>query len=400
MAIDLSTPTISPPSQLEVSDQQNTTGSFDNVSGMTVQPGQTFDPAEQTGPTTQISQQGVATSGRQPGSLDSMLSNFAAASLQQPSRYDSDFMQGNIDLINAELNRSREQAVANLNESMAQRGLVGSSVEGDLMGRLESDLYRERMRRLLDLEERIATTTAQDRTAAFQQASQLTAQERDEFLRTRALQLQEYGLDTDAAYKQAQIEMQQQQFGLQQQQFDLSERQVDIDEQMRQRALELQEYGIDSETAQAMARIELERQMANADRQQQWELGQEQEATRRASLMANTYMDYVNAMNQQYATRAQTSSNFFEALARLAAATNEPGWLTGGGAQDVMDQFVGGINDPFQLGQYPTPQEWPSPWSWGYAYESPYSNYDPQQVGSLNLADLLSMLDLYRQQGP
>ena len=75
------------------------------------------------------------------------MENFASDAMAKPSRYDSDLISDITSQIDAELENKRLYAGAELDEFMSQRGMVGSSVEGELRAGLLGDLERERTSR-------------------------------------------------------------------------------------------------------------------------------------------------------------------------------------------------------------------------------------------------------------
>jgi hypothetical protein len=169
------------------------------------------------------------------------LTDFASNALQSPSRYDSQLVQDITGQIDAELAHQRQTATNELDEFMSSRGLVGSSVEGELHRGLYGDLERQRMERLNQLNLDAANTFAADRASAadigFRSGEFARSlggdrvnearyagefgQGQYEFdtqygastaLQQRALDLQEQGMEYDEAYRQAQSEIQQEQF--------------------------------------------------------------------------------------------------------------------------------------------------------------------------------------------
>lgn len=102
-----------------------------------------------------------------PGTWTSNLERYATDWANNPSRYDIPLVQQGLEAIDAALNRSRGQATAALDENMAARGLIGSSIEvGERRG-LEEELARLRNERVFELGREMANTNAADRSAAF-----------------------------------------------------------------------------------------------------------------------------------------------------------------------------------------------------------------------------------------
>lgn len=133
---------------------------------------------------------------------------FASEGLDNPSRYDIDTVRQGMEQMDLELADQREQGISTIDEMMAQRGLVGSSVEGNQRSELISDLDRNRSDYGFKLLQDMARTQGADRTAAANVAS--------EGLRIRIAQraneLQEEGMDLDEAFRQAKFEEEKKQF--------------------------------------------------------------------------------------------------------------------------------------------------------------------------------------------
>jgi len=224
MPIDTNTPTIRPPSATDMQ-----AGAPPVVGGQTIAP-----PA--TRPTYE-----TPTGAFQGEEIAPELSTFASNAMENPSRYDSQLVQDITGQIDTELAHQRQTATNELDEFMSSRGMVGSSVEGELHRGMYGDLERQRMERLNELNIQAANTYAQDRSAAAdigfrsgeysrslggdrtndaRYASEF-GQGQYEFdtqygtstqLQQRALDLQETGMNYDEAYRQAQAEVQQEQF--------------------------------------------------------------------------------------------------------------------------------------------------------------------------------------------
>ncbi len=92
--------------------------------------------------------------------------------------------------------------MATLDERMTQRGLVGSGIEATETGRLLEQLNQQRMGQEYGLLRDFAATESQDRATWANVA-----------LQTRAQELQEQGMESDDAFRQAQLEQQKFQFG-------------------------------------------------------------------------------------------------------------------------------------------------------------------------------------------
>lgn len=200
------------------------------------------------------------------------IQDFASNVMASPSRYDSGLIRDISGVIDADLAESRQQATTQLDEMMAQRGLVGSSIEGELYKDMMTDLERERTRRMTDLQSRAADAYAQDvatagdigfrsgdferalgadRSAENRFASDFT-QGQYEFERAygtqsaldaRALELQEQGMNLDEAYRRARLEQESGQFESEQERIK-SEFEAELGEV---RSARMQEYGFRKE---------------------------------------------------------------------------------------------------------------------------------------------------------
>jgi hypothetical protein len=192
------------------------------------------------------------------------MADFASKAVETPSRYDSDLIKDITGSIDAELEQKKLYAGTELDEFMSQRGMVGSSVEGELRKSMLGDMERQRQERLNELNIRAADTYAADRTSAadigfksaeFQRAmggdrenaSRYEAefgQSQYEFdkqygtdawsniIEEKRLELQERGMDKDDAYRKAMSDIQTEQFAE-----TLGE----------ERAARVQRYGLDME---------------------------------------------------------------------------------------------------------------------------------------------------------
>lgn len=175
------------------------------------------------------------------------LTSFARGAMENPSRFDIPFVEQASGLIDEKLGEAREESSKRLDERMAQRGLTGSSVAAEQSAEMEENLERQRMERMLGLEEMVAQTAAQDRQAAaniglgagqfgedvasrvfgqgMQQSQFQEGQRRfggQMQLEDRAQQLQAQGMAADDAFRQAQLE----------QERDLTTRGQDIQQQL------------------------------------------------------------------------------------------------------------------------------------------------------------------------
>lgn len=138
------------------------------------------------------------------------LGGFVQNSLSNPSRYDIEAVQNATELINQQLQQGWQNARNRLDETMASRGLVGSSIEMDQRRELAGQVERQRLQRMSDLEREMARTWAQDRSTAGQMGLQLNRQQIDAAIRQRALDLQEQGMSLDEAFRRAELEVREQ----------------------------------------------------------------------------------------------------------------------------------------------------------------------------------------------
>ena len=172
------------------------------------------------------------------------MADFASKAMATPSRYDSDLIKDITGQIDAELEQKKLYAGTELDEFMSQRGMVGSSVEGELRKSMLGDMERQRQERLNELNVRAADSWAADRagvadigfkSAEFQRslggdkenAARYEAefgQSQYEFDKTygqgawsnrieeKRLELTEKGMDQDDAYRKAMSDVQEEQF--------------------------------------------------------------------------------------------------------------------------------------------------------------------------------------------
>ena len=98
--------------------------------------------------------------------LSESITDFAREGLDQPSRYDNEFVQGNLDLIRDRAEVTRADEMAFLDERMSQRGLVGSDIEERSATDLISRLDRNRLEQEYGVIRDSANVMAQDRSSA------------------------------------------------------------------------------------------------------------------------------------------------------------------------------------------------------------------------------------------
>ena len=218
------------------------------------------------------------------------MENFASDAMAKPSRYDSDLISDITSQIDAELENKRLYAGAELDEFMSQRGMVGSSVEGELRAGLLGDLERERTSRLNQLNQAAADAWAADRAGAADIGFRSAEFERElggdrvneerwqaEFgqsqyewekqfgsvssIQERALDLQETGMEYDEAFRRAKMEIENQQFESQKAQ-EQSQFEASLTEAQTAR---IQQYGLDSESLSLRA-MEIQNRATEAGR--------------------------------------------------------------------------------------------------------------------------------------
>ena len=198
-----------------------------------------FGPAPQAG-------QGPAAPGM--GPLTGQLGGYASNFMQNPSRFDTQLVGDISEAINHELGRAQQQQMAALDERMASRGLTGSNIEADQGRRIAQDIGQQRLQRLNALNMELARTHAQDRATAanvglgvnrqtfgqgMQRAQFGEGQRRFDFgaqIRSRAQELQRQGMESDEAFRRAQLEYEQQ----------YGQQRLGMEERLRQRDQRLQ----------------------------------------------------------------------------------------------------------------------------------------------------------------
>lgn len=227
MAIDTSTPTIRPPKARDMLDDDFAAGAAPRPKYET--PDDAFRAEDSS----------------------AAIKDFATEGLTTPSRYDSSLIQDITGQIDADLANRRQFATNEMDEFMSQRGMVGSSVEGELRRGLYGDLERQRAERLNELNIQAANTFAQDRAAAAD-----TAFRSGEFERS-------LGGDrvNDARFRS--------EFG--QGQYE-SDREYQTNTLIQERALDLQEKGMDLENAREQARLEIQQEQFRSEQEQQKEM--------------------------------------------------------------------------------------------------------------------------------
>jgi hypothetical protein len=131
----------------------------------------------------------------------------------QPT-WEATFQKGQ-EALQASLDRLAESNTRRLEELMARRGLLGSSIEADSMRQMLADLNAhgqqasfQMMRDMMNAELQGRDLSLRERTAAD-----------DVRIRERALALQEKGLDSDQAFRQAEFEWRKEAFEKEMQRF-------------------------------------------------------------------------------------------------------------------------------------------------------------------------------------
>lgn len=95
------------------------------------------------------------------------LANWSRNWMDNPSRYDADVVRQGMEVIEQALGRVRDEGMAGMDEYMAGRGLVGSSVEAGERGLLEDRVQRAASERAFALMQDQARTFGDDRSRAF-----------------------------------------------------------------------------------------------------------------------------------------------------------------------------------------------------------------------------------------
>lgn len=94
------------------------------------------------------------------------LMQYAREWMANPNRYTTPAMQAKMQSIDAASDRGRREGMRSIEELMARRGTLGSSVEWVEGAGLEDRLDENRLQQYADLLERMAYVEAQDRSAA------------------------------------------------------------------------------------------------------------------------------------------------------------------------------------------------------------------------------------------
>ena len=253
MPIDLNTPTIRPPTALDL------------------------DPAAQE----------LQTATGETGSLLSDLNAFSKDTLAAPSRYDIPLVQQGMDLINAEHDDGTRRGMAAMDEQSSSRGLVGSNIEAWNTKDMLTDLERVRSQKLFDLGNVMAQTQGADRASAanmaamaanlglgHQQFLQSLSQRETEFNATTGIQQDQFA--TSMAQRESEFART---YGLSQSDIDLrrdalmqeatlSNRSMDITEATQQAELDLRADQLLEERRQFDQSYTLEEAQFDAQREE------------------------------------------------------------------------------------------------------------------------------------
>lgn len=211
------------------------------------------------------------------------VSTFAANQMRSPSRYDSSIVQQGLNLINQESERAKIRGGADLDEFYSSRGLVGSSVESQGRTDFLSQLNQAKEQRMFDLVRDMAATYSQDVGTAGQLG-----------LGARAQELQSLGMDRDEAYRYAVMEQAGGQF-----QQSLGQRESEFS---RQYGLSGQELNLERDRLMQQAQVE----------------------NRSLSLQEATSQAEIELRSRQLMQQAQTEGRTLDiAQARLAAENDQ-----------------------------------------------------------------------------
>jgi hypothetical protein len=170
------------------------------------------------------------------------MEDFASKARETPGRYDSDYIKDITGQIDAELEQKKLYAGTELDEFMSQRGMVGSSVEGELRKSMLGDMERQRQERLNELNTRAADAWAEDRSGAA-----------DIGFKSAEFQRSLGGDKENAARYEAE-------FGQSQYEFDKTYGQGAWGNRIEEKRLELMEKGMDQDEAYRMAMADIQKE--------------------------------------------------------------------------------------------------------------------------------------------
>lgn len=183
------------------------------------------------------------------GQMANDLYQRAIQAMNSPSRYDADLVKQGAAVIEDTINRMRQTGTRNVGEWAASRGLVGSSLEGERMTDLESELNRSGREQLFNLQREQANTYGADRNSAFGMGlgsaglgESVAARLGQEDYQNRALNQSGYFQNEQLGYQDRALAQNQNQFNANQ---DYQNRSLDADTRLRQQGIDLQGRGLD-----------------------------------------------------------------------------------------------------------------------------------------------------------
>jgi hypothetical protein len=245
MPIDYTTPTVSPPT------------ASDTLEDYTGEPGLPVIPAGNA-----ITPPAAASEPDAPTVFDS-LGSFSQDALKSPGRWDADMIQQGLGMIRENSAIAQEDQMATLDERMAMRGAVGSSIEADSTVDLLGQLNRSRQEQEYGLLTQAANANASDQASAANIASTTAdLEQRLEQMRIDAafrgeafdidrerinIQNEQFRSQMTESQKQFQAQMDEaqasrlQELGLSQQDFDQRALKLQQDAQQAGRSMDLQE---------------------------------------------------------------------------------------------------------------------------------------------------------------
>ena len=247
MPIDLTTPTVRPPTSLDLDDGE--VAKSPTTTPTVSAPESTF--AGMGGESDVFAGMGETP---YPTTINTSVNEFAQNAMANPSRYDIDLVGRGIGDINAAMEESSSRGLATLDERMSQRGLVGSSTEATATTDFLGNLERTKSERMTNLAMDMAQTFAQDRAGAGQLG-----------VAARSQELQATGMAADDAYRYAVLEQGGTQFSqeLEQQesqfarQYGLSGQDLQLRASEIEKRYALENRSLDVGEAQFQAEIEL-----------------------------------------------------------------------------------------------------------------------------------------------
>lgn len=216
--------------------------------------------------------------------LGGQIQDYASDFMNNPTRWDLPQVQGAVDLMEQNMARQQERSVRDMDAYYSKRGVVGSNIEEEGRRDLLSQQAAERNGFMMDLLNAYSSTQGSDRALAgrfgldvqgTQGSLELSREQMalDAGLRTRALDLQEQGMSSDEAFRQAKLE---QDGAIQQRSLDLQQMGMEADEAYRYAALEqdsefraealrLQEMGLSQQDSYRYAELALRESQGNRE---------------------------------------------------------------------------------------------------------------------------------------